>query len=59
MTLLSSLASAPPAEGVGAHIRAWRQRRRRSQLDLALDAGVSQRHVSFIEAAGRSQAARW
>ncbi len=57
MTLLSSLGNAPPAEGVGAHIRAWRLRRRRSQLDLALDAGVSQRHVSFIES-GRAQPSR-
>jgi transcriptional regulator with XRE-family HTH domain len=32
----------------------WRQRRRRSQLDLALDTGVSARHLSFIET-GRAQ----
>ncbi|MGZ8633417.1 MAG: transcriptional regulator, partial [Solirubrobacteraceae bacterium] len=35
--------------GVGPLLRDWRQRRRRSQLDLALDAGVSARHVSFVE----------
>ena len=57
MTILSSLATAPPSEGVGAQLKAWRQRRRRSQLDLALDAGVSQRHVSFIES-GRAQPSR-
>jgi transcriptional regulator with XRE-family HTH domain len=34
---------------VGAHIREWRTRRRRSQLDLALDVGVSTRHLSFVE----------
>jgi transcriptional regulator with XRE-family HTH domain len=34
-------------------LREWRQRRRMSQLDLALAAGVSSRHVSFIET-GRS-----
>ena len=34
---------------VGAQLREWRQRRRRSQLDLALDAGISQRHLSFVE----------
>jgi transcriptional regulator with XRE-family HTH domain len=34
---------------VGPLLRTWRERRRRSQLDLALDAGVSTRHLSFIE----------
>ncbi len=34
---------------VGALIRAWRERRRLSQLDLASDAGISTRHLSFIE----------
>jgi transcriptional regulator with XRE-family HTH domain len=44
------------AEGsrVGVLLREWRQRRRLSQLDLALDAGVSARHLSFIET-GRSR----
>jgi transcriptional regulator with XRE-family HTH domain len=57
MTILSSLANAQPGGGVGAQLKAWRVRRRRSQLDLALDAGVSQRHVSFIES-GRAQPSR-
>ncbi|MEA2124529.1 MAG: hypothetical protein QOI80_1311 [Solirubrobacteraceae bacterium] len=35
--------------GVGPLLRDWRRRRRLSQLDLALDAGVSARHVSFVE----------
>jgi transcriptional regulator with XRE-family HTH domain len=35
--------------GVGPLLRDWRKRRRLSQLDLALEAGVSARHVSFIE----------
>jgi transcriptional regulator with XRE-family HTH domain len=35
-------------------LRSWRQRRGRSQLDLALEAGVSARHLSFIET-GRSR----
>lgn len=35
--------------GVGPLLREWRQRRRLSQLDLALDAGVSTRHLSFVE----------
>lgn len=30
-------------------LRDWRQKRRLSQLDLALMSGVSQRHVSFLE----------
>ncbi|WP_227753501.1 MULTISPECIES: helix-turn-helix domain-containing protein [Ramlibacter] len=34
---------------VGEHLRDWRTRRRRSQMDLALDVGVSTRHLSFIE----------
>src|SRR5919198_4949790 len=39
---------------IGALIREWRQRRRMSQLDLGLEAGVSARHLSFIET-GRSR----
>jgi transcriptional regulator with XRE-family HTH domain len=39
---------------IGPLLRDWRQRRHLSQLDLALDAGVSARHVSFIET-GRSR----
>jgi transcriptional regulator with XRE-family HTH domain len=39
---------------VGTLIREWRQRRRLSQLDLALEAGVSTRHLSFVET-GRSK----
>lgn len=34
---------------VGALLRDWRRQRRLSQLDLALDAGVSARHLSFVE----------
>ena len=43
---MSVAANRPP---VGAMLREWRQRRRLSQFDLALDAGVSARHVSFVE----------
>ncbi len=39
---------------VGPLLRTWRERRRRTQLDLALDAGVSARHLSFVET-GRSK----
>ncbi len=38
-------------------LRTWRQKRRVSQLDLALTAGVSQRHVSFLES-GRANPSR-
>ncbi len=38
-------------------LREWRQRRRLSQLDLALTSGVSQRHVSFLES-GRANPSR-
>ena len=38
-------------------MREWRQRRRLSQLDLAIEANVSPRHVSFIET-GRSTPSR-
>src|SRR3954451_16635122 len=34
---------------VGLLLRDWRRRRRLSQLDLALEAGVSTRHLSFVE----------
>jgi transcriptional regulator with XRE-family HTH domain len=39
---------------IGALLRDWRLRRRMTQLDLALEAGVSARHVSFVET-GRSR----
>jgi transcriptional regulator with XRE-family HTH domain len=50
---MTDLATAPEAR-VGPLLRQWRQRRRLSQLDLALDAGVSARHLSFVET-GRSK----
>ena len=34
---------------IGPLLRDWRQLRRMSQLDLALEAGVSAKHLSFIE----------
>jgi len=46
--------AAPAAPTVlGDLLRYWRDARGKSQLDLSLDAGVSQRHISFIES-GRS-----
>src|SRR5918992_1027929 len=42
---------------LGNLLRDWRQRRRLSQLDLALEAGVSARHLSFLET-GRAKPSR-
>lgn len=42
---------------VGEHLRAWRTRRRLSQMDLALEAEISTRHLSFLET-GRAQPSR-
>ncbi|NJO12728.1 MAG: helix-turn-helix transcriptional regulator [Gammaproteobacteria bacterium] len=42
---------------VGMLLREWRQRRHRSQLDLALDADISTKHLSFVET-GRAQPSR-
>lgn len=42
---------------VGALLRGWRQRRSLSQLELALNAAVSSRHVSFLET-GRARPSR-
>lgn len=59
-----SLSTATPAKparprdnGFATLLRGWRQKRRLSQLDLALSANVSQRHVSFLES-GRAQPSR-
>ena len=45
------------ASPVGGLIRQWRERRRRSQLTLALDAEISSRHLSFLET-GRANPSR-
>ena len=42
---------------IGHHLRGWRERRRMSQLDLALEAEISARHLSFVET-GRSRPSR-
>jgi transcriptional regulator with XRE-family HTH domain len=41
----------------GDHLRHWRQHRRLSQQDLALEADVSTRHLSYVET-GRAQPSR-
>src|ERR1700730_13482259 len=45
------------ARPVGDLLREWRQRRRLSQLDLACEAEISTRHLSFVET-GRAQPSR-
>src|SRR5690348_17288915 len=42
---------------VGRLLREWRTRRRLSQLDLASEAGISSRHLSFVET-GRARPSR-
>ncbi|NKX90058.1 helix-turn-helix transcriptional regulator [Nocardia coubleae] len=42
---------------IGSLVREWRQRRKLSQLDLALVADTSARHLSYVET-GRSQPSR-
>ncbi|AEU36669.1 helix-turn-helix domain-containing protein [Granulicella mallensis] len=42
---------------LGDLLRYWRRQRGKSQLDLSLDTGVSQRHISFVES-GRSVPSR-
>lgn len=42
---------------LGGLLRHWRDIRGKSQIELSLDTGVSQRHISFIES-GRSAASR-
>ena len=53
----SSTAITGTSAPVGELLRAWRQRRSLSQLELALDADVSSRHVSFLET-GRARPSR-
>jgi transcriptional regulator with XRE-family HTH domain len=42
---------------LGPLLRYWRQERGKSQLDLSMDTGISQRHLSFVES-GRSAPSR-
>lgn len=48
---------ASSAPGFGPMLREWRKARGASQLDLALNCGLSQRHLSFLES-GRSRPSR-
>ncbi len=47
----------PAIPQLGDLLRYWRQERGKSQLDLSLDTGISQRHLSFVES-GRSSPSR-
>jgi len=51
------LSKVTPASAVGSLLREWRAARRLSQLDLALEADVSARHLSCVET-GKAQASR-
>ncbi len=51
------MATAAAPLQVGSMLRSWRRRRNLSQLELALDADVSARHISFLET-GRSRPSR-
>ncbi|MGC2404071.1 MAG: helix-turn-helix transcriptional regulator [Acidobacteriaceae bacterium] len=46
-----------PVPQLGELLRYWRQERGKSQLDLSMDTGISQRHLSFVES-GRSSPSR-
>src|SRR4029453_9754244 len=50
-------ARSPRVSPVGTLLRQWRERRRLSQLGLAMEAEVSSRHLSFVET-GRAQPSR-
>ncbi|TWO69368.1 helix-turn-helix transcriptional regulator [Caenimonas sedimenti] len=56
---MNSIAAAPAhaRQPFGEHLRFWRQHRRMSQLDLAHEAEISTRHLSFVET-GRSVPSR-
>ena len=53
----SAQPAAPGPDLFGPMLRTWRRRRGASQLALALQSGVSQRHVSFLES-GRARPSR-
>jgi transcriptional regulator with XRE-family HTH domain len=58
LTMPSSTASNPStANPAGVLLRRWRDMRGKTQLDLSIEAGVSQKHISFVES-GRSVPSR-
>ncbi|MBA3771712.1 MAG: helix-turn-helix domain-containing protein [Ramlibacter sp.] len=57
MDISTDSAHRPIPRPFGDHLRHWRQHRRLSQLDLAQEAEISPRHLSFVET-GRSVPSR-
>lgn len=57
MALTSPASARTDTRGFPYLLKSWRQKRRLSQLDLAMNANVSQRHVSFLES-GRASPSR-
>jgi len=57
LALATPAPAASQARPFGEHLRAWRLRRRMSQLDLAGEADISTRHLSYVET-GRSAPSR-
>ncbi|WP_059005905.1 helix-turn-helix domain-containing protein [Streptomyces specialis] len=55
--MTTAITATPTATGIGPLLREWRQRTGVSQLDLALRADSSARHISFIET-GKSRPSR-
>jgi transcriptional regulator with XRE-family HTH domain len=51
------MAMAGASLDIGPLLRKWREQRRLTQMELALDAGISARHLSFVET-GRSKPGR-
>jgi transcriptional regulator with XRE-family HTH domain len=51
------MVTASVSRDVGSLLRTWREQRRLTQLEVALDAGISARHLSFVET-GRSKPGR-
>jgi len=54
---MNTLLGFPTTDGFGRLLRRWRTTRRMSQLALATEAGISTRHLSFLET-GRAQPSR-
>lgn len=55
--MVGSTTGAPQHPPVGQLLRSWRDQRRLTQLDLALDGAVSTRHLSYVET-GRTRPSR-
>ena len=55
--IATSRTRGPRGNELGVLLRHWRNLRGKSQLDLSLDSGMSQRHLSFVES-GRSGPSR-